>query len=148
MSPAGRLLALDVGDRRIGVAVSDPLGVTARPLLTLERKRAADDVAAVAQLVSEWEARILIVGHPLLPSGDRGEQALRVEAFVRRLKRAVDVPVSLWDESYTTVAALERMKARGVSEDDIRQRIDAEAAAVILEEWMRERENSPGANSP
>lgn len=114
--------------------------IIARPLLTLERTRVEDDVAAVAQLVAEWQAQTVVVGLPLLPSGDTGEQATRVQAFVRRLERMLDVPIALWDESYTTVEATARMRSRGVSRGESEAGIDAEAAAVILEEWMREHQ--------
>lgn len=132
----GRLLALDVGDRRIGVAVSDPLRILARPVTTIQR-RAAADVQAVVDLIAEWDVAQLVVGLPLLPSGDRGEQARAVEAFVRRLEAAVAIPIVLWDESYTTETAAERLRARGVAARAAKALIDAEAAAVILEEWLR-----------
>ncbi len=141
----GRLLALDVGDRRIGVAVTDPLRVLARPLTTIQRQRAIEGVRAVADLVAEWDVVRIIVGHPLLPSGDRGDQARSVEAFVGRLRAHVDVPIDLWDESYTTEAAATRLRSRGLDARAAKAHIDSEAAAVILEEWMREH---AGDSSP
>jgi putative Holliday junction resolvase len=144
----GRVLALDVGDRRIGVAVSDPLGITARPLTTLVRDRLRADLRAVAALVEEWEAACLVVGDPRLPSGDRGEQSEKVAAFVEALGPAVSVPIEMWDESFTTLAAAERRRERGGRAARDRSAIDAEAAAVILEEWLRSREASPPAPGP
>jgi putative Holliday junction resolvase len=135
-------MALDVGTRRIGVAVSDPLKLFARGLTTLQRTDPVADVQAVAALVTAWEAERLIVGHPLLPSGDRGERAVEVEAFVERLAVAVGCPIELWDESYTTLAATERLHGRGVTGREAQAQVDAEAAAVILEEWMREHGGS------
>ena len=132
----GRTMALDVGNRRIGVAVTDPLGLFARPLTTVVRRGQATDLAAVAALTRAWAIDRLVVGLPLLPSGDRGEQAVLVMAFVDALAPTVDVPVDLWDESYTTVTATERLRSYGA---DVRRQpaaIDAAAAAVILEEWL------------
>jgi putative Holliday junction resolvase len=125
----GRVLALDVGNRRTGVAISDALRITARPLLTLERSDPHADVVAIADLVADHQITAIVVGHPLLPSGDRGEQALLVEAFAAALTAELEVPVVLWDESYTTQAAAERV-GRGAAN------LDAAAAAVILEEWL------------
>jgi putative Holliday junction resolvase len=142
----GRLMALDVGDRRVGIAVSDPLALFARPLTTIERTETERDIAAIAELAAELETVRLIVGHPLLPSGDRGEQALRTEAIVAELKTALDVPIELWDESYSTLAARERLAESGADPATWRSRKDEAAAAVILEEWLRE--HSPPARMP
>lgn len=131
-------MALDIGDRRIGVAISDPLQVVARPLLVVERRGRAPDLERIAGLVREWNARSVIVGWPLMPSGDRGDQARTVEAFVRRLRRTLSVPIQLWDESYTTREAEARLRGRGIGWRAAKSVVDAEAAAVILEEWMRE----------
>jgi len=132
-------MALDVGLRRIGVAVTDPLGILARPLLAVDRTSPAADAAAIAALAVEWEAVRLVVGLPLLPSGDRGEQARNVEELVEVLRAATDVPIEMWDESGTTVTATERLDMRGRLRDEEKARLDAAAAAVILEEWLEAR---------
>lgn len=147
----GRVLALDVGDRRIGVAVSDPLGITVRALTTLTRARTrgaggaggagipSADIAAVLDRVRAEEAVCVVVGDPRLPSGDRGEQAERTDAFVAALAAALalaGIPIERWDESYTSEAAAARLRARGVDIRRNKAMIDAEAAAVILEEWL------------
>lgn len=145
-----RLMALDVGDRRIGVAVSDPLALFAQPLLAIDRQ-AVSGATAVAALLREWEIERVVVGLPLLPSGDRGQQAEAVLTFVRDLETVVEVPIELWDESFTTLAATARLAGaaggarRGsggahgaVARERERGRIDAVAAAVILEEWLSE----------
>jgi len=124
-------MALDVGDRRIGVAVSDPLGITTRPV---------GDVAVVMAAVREWEPARVVVGDPRLPSGDRGEQAEATDAFVTLLApelAALGIGIERWDESYTTETALARLRARGVDARRAKALVDAEAAAVILEEWLR-----------
>jgi putative holliday junction resolvase len=143
-----RVMSLDVGDRRVGVALTDPLGLFARPLTTIVRSDARTDVLAVADLVHVWEATRLIVGLPLLPSGDRGEQACAVESFVAALTPVLDVPIEWWDESFTTIEASDRLRERGMHPDRARQVIDATAAAVILEEWLRERDLAPSRRAP
>ena len=137
-----RVLALDVGNRRVGVAASDPLGLLARPLVTLGRTDEAGDLAAIVALVVREDACHVVVGLPLLPSGDRGEQAERVEAFMARLGPALEtagVSWSWWDESYTTLAAEDRRRERGARPGRGQASLDAEAAAVILEEWLAEQ---------
>ena len=137
---SGRLLALDVGDRRIGLAVSDPLALFARPLKTLQRSDEAADVAEIMAVVRDEAVTHVVVGHPLLPSGDRGEQALAVESFMDRLAPALAVAGvgwSYWDESYTTLTAQERRRERAARPRTSDPGLDAEAAAVILEEWLR-----------
>jgi putative holliday junction resolvase len=135
--PPGVILALDVGNRRTGSAACDALRIAVRPLETWQRGPDADEIARVGRLVDELRAVAVVVGHPLLPSGDRGEQALSVEAFVAALAQALDVPIEMWDESYTTLAAAERLDRRGRSKVGL----DAAAAAVILEEYLRHLEN-------
>jgi putative Holliday junction resolvase len=146
---AGRLLALDVGDRRVGVAVTDPLRLIATPLDVVERRTDDDALAAIVRLAREAQAVAVVVGLPLLPSGDRGEQAVKVEAFAAVLADRLGLPLGYWDESYTTLEAASRRRSR--SAPGRRQRsdpLDAEAAAVILEEWLaahRQGErNEPG----
>ena len=136
----GRVLALDLGNRRIGLAVTDPLRLFARPLRTLTRSADAVDRAALLGVVLEEGADYVVVGLPLLPSGDRGEQALAVTDFMAELAPLLaeaDVGWGYWDESYTTLAATERRRARGGRSTGADPGLDAEAAAVILEEWLR-----------
>ena len=135
----GRVMALDVGDRRIGVAVSDPLRLFARPLATLERRGEASDIAALAELVEAWSVQLVLVGLPLLPSGDEGEQAAKTLAFADTLGAALDTPVLMHDEAYSTVDAVELRRQRGGRSGKRDPGIDADAAAVILESWLRER---------
>ncbi len=138
MTP-GRVMALDVGERRIGVAISDPLRITVRGLTTIDRAR-ADACAAVVDSVAQWAPVCVVIGDPRLPSGDRGEQAESTDAFVARLApelARLGVPIARWDESYTSEAAIARLRARGVDTRRDKAAIDAEAAAIILEEWLR-----------
>ncbi len=131
-----RILALDVGERRIGVAVSDPLQVVARSLQVLKRSRLEQDLATVADLVKELEVETVIVGHPRTLRGQVGQQAQLVEKFVEELRGAIDVPIVLWDERLSTVTAARLLRDRGVKAKDQRDRIDATAAAVILQSYL------------
>ncbi len=133
----GRALALDLGLRRIGVALSDPLRVTARPLCTLRRQSRSADLERIRQLVAELKVAVVVVGWPLMPSGERGVRARWAEAFASALRKLLDVPVVLWDESYTTETAQARRRDRAAGRHRSQPaELDAEAAAVILEEWL------------
>jgi putative Holliday junction resolvase len=141
--PAGRIAALDVGDRRIGVAVSDPLRLFARPVGIIRRSDLDSDVACVRDCLRREEAVAVVVGLPLLPSGDRGEQAVKVEKFAGALAGVLGIPIDMWDESYTTLEAELRQRERGRRRDRrAAPALDAQAAAVILEEWLRVHESS------
>jgi putative Holliday junction resolvase len=95
----------------------------------------------VRERLKQEEAVGVVVGLPLLPSGDRGEQAIKVEAFLQALRAALTIPVDLWDESFTTLEAERRRRVRGGRRDKRTDlAIDAHAAAVILEEWLRAHE--------
>lgn len=140
-----RILALDVGDRRIGVAVSDPTGLIARPLRVLERRSKKEDFAAIAALVAEYGAERVVVGRPLTPKGRVGQQAQRVEKYAQALAEALPVPVELWDERYTTVAAEEILReTRKPSARREKRDVDALAAAVLLQDYLAARRLSSG----
>lgn len=140
-----RLLALDVGDRRIGVAISDPLGLWARPLTVLVRRSKQEDYQAIAQLVREHEVDRVIVGHPIGLKGDVGPQARKVERYAAGLAEHLSVPLLLWDERLSTAEAEEMLREGGESPREYRGRVDAVAAAVILQAYLNtieERERS------
>lgn len=142
-----RLLALDVGDRRVGVAVSDPLGMWARPLSVLVRRSREQDYKAIAALVDEHEVSLVIVGHPLEMHGEVGPQARRVERYAAGLAERLPVPLVLWDERLSTAEAERLLREAGESSRQYRGRIDAVAAAVILQSYLdavEEREDSVG----
>ncbi len=122
-----KVLALDYGSARTGVAVSDPTGTLARPLCTVERAGTDAGLAELARLVREEEAERIVVGLPLTLRGERGEQAAETERFVETLRAAVDVPVELWDERFTTDLA--QQTAGGAPEDAL-------AAAHLLSGWL------------
>lgn len=128
-----RVIALDVGERRIGVAVSDPTGTLATPHTVIQRRSKAEDFAAVARLVAELEAERVVVGLPLSLNGEVGPQARRVTRYARALARTLDVPVELHDERYSTVTADTLLVESGHRR---RVPIDAAAAAVILQDYL------------
>jgi putative Holliday junction resolvase len=126
-------MALDVGERRIGVAVSDPTGTLATPLTVIQRRSKAEDFAAVARLVAKLEIKRVVVGLPLSLSGEVGPQARRVTRYAQALAQTLDVPVALYDERYSTAIADELLA------ESRRKRpvpIDAAAAAVILQDYL------------
>jgi putative Holliday junction resolvase len=135
-----RVLALDMGERRVGVAVSDPTGTVARPLQTLARGSRQEDFAAIAGLVAEYDVGLVVVGRPLSLDGTEGPQARRVIRYVEALAARLPIRVVLWDERFTTAVAQEilrqsrgkkrRRQARSAGE------VDAIAAAVILQSYL------------
>ncbi len=131
-----RLLALDLGERRIGVAISDPTGTLARPLTTIVRSSRREDFEAIADLVSANEAKRVIVGLPLSLDGTEGPQARRIRRYADRLAQAVDVPLEFWDERYSSREAAEILGRTKRRRRDMRERIDATAAAVILQSYL------------
>lgn len=131
-----RLLGLDVGERRIGVALSDENLMLARPLMVIQRKSRQDDFVRIAAIVDEWGVGRVIVGVPLTMDGEIGLQARRVKRYARELGRALNVPVELFDESYSTVDAVNLMRMVGHSRQRRREAVDAVAAAVILQGYL------------
>jgi putative Holliday junction resolvase len=146
----GRVLAVDHGEKRIGVALSDALGILASPLCIL-KPPARERVDAVAQLAQEYAVAEIVVGHPRTLRGEVGPQARRVERFAEALQSAVDVPVRLWDERYSTREANDRLAASGKRSAGRRGRatlqVDALAAAVILQEYLDSRRSSRSSAS-
>lgn len=142
-----KLLALDVGDRRVGVAVSDPSGLIATPLAVIHRSSKETDFSRIARFVREQGAEMLVIGHPLNADGSAGPQALRVERYAAALTKALSleglcVGVIMWDEYGSTQRAQALMIGAGRKAKDRRQRLDAAAAAVILQDYLDERQSS------
>lgn len=132
---AGRVLALDLGDARIGVAISDDRRRIAVPLGTV-RTGAPRDVKAIAALVAEHGATLVVVGHPLLLSGQAGERAHHAERFAGALEALLEVPVLLQDERLSTVEADRALAESGASGRQRRRTVDRSAATVILQAWL------------
>ncbi len=133
-----RLLALDIGEKRIGVAISDETCTLARPLQVIERGRRADEIETLRSLLTRYQVETVIVGYPRSLSGAEGPQALQVKRYVERLSATLPVRVIWWDERYSTREATERLRAGGRRPADKGQ-IDAAAAAVILQDYLDAR---------
>jgi putative Holliday junction resolvase len=138
-----RVLGIDLGSRRIGVAVSDGLGLTAQPRTTIARHGGVRDLDAIAAAAKEADADRIVLGLPLDPEGQEGPAAQRARVFADKLRAAVGLPVELIDESFSTVEAEEVLLAADVSRAKRKQVIDKMAAAVILQRWLDARP-SPG----
>ena len=133
---SGRVLGLDLGDARIGVAVSDPDRRVAVSVGTVHVGQPPGELEAVAALVREHEATLVVVGLPLSMSGERGTQAHHVQSLAEALRVFLDVPVVFQDERLSTVEAERELRAAGVKGRDRRRVIDRSAAAVILQAWL------------
>ena len=132
------MLAFDPGERRIGVAASDETGLLASPVVVISRSSRVVDLQRVSELISRLQPVELLVGLPLLPSGDRGPQARRSERFAEQLREEFGLPVHLWNESYSTVEA-RRRRAAGPRGRKRSPYLDAEAAAVFLQDYLDAR---------
>jgi len=137
----GRIMALDVGGRRIGVALSDTTRVLASPLTTLRAEPRDRVIAQIAALVAQHEVAEVVVGLPLTLSGEVGPQAQTVQTFADELRRAVDVPLHLFDERLTSVAAERMMIDMGIKPERRKARIDEVAASIILQDFLETRRN-------
>jgi putative Holliday junction resolvase len=134
-----RVLALDIGQARIGVAVSDPDQILARSLKVIHRSSRQRDFAVIGRLVRELGVEKVIVGHPLSLDGTVGRQARRVERYTVALAESLDVPVVLRDERFSTAEARQLMIEAGHKRKTRRQKIDAVAAAVLLQDYLDEQ---------
>jgi putative Holliday junction resolvase len=140
------VLALDVGEARIGVAVSDDSGVLASPHGVVRRRSNAAAIAEIARVYTATGASALVIGLPISLDDALHAQAHAVQAFGRRVAAALGVPPIYWDERYSTVAAAERLRAAGVKPARIKERIDAVAAAIILQEYLDDARQRAGAD--
>ena len=135
----GRILGLDVGSKRIGVAVSDPLGITAQGLETLQRRNKRLDFEALGELVKTWEVTEIVVGFPLRMSGEEGVQAEKMQRFAGELRERLNLPVHLWDERLTSAEANRVLRETEMSIQRRGQVVDRMAAVLILQSWMEHR---------
>jgi|SRR5579859_303731 len=144
-----RLIGLDVGEVRIGVAISDPTGTLASAREVLARRPEAAALQVIKRLVEEEEAKAIIVGLPRSLSGELHSQATRVQEFADLLRNQVSVPVHFWDERLSTVAAEREMRAAGARRNKRKTMIDAVAAAIILQGYLdATRARGQGSTSP
>jgi putative Holliday junction resolvase len=139
-----RVVGIDLGSRRIGVAASDGLGLTAQPRATLPRHGGRRDIDAIAAAVREEGAERIVVGLPINPESGEGPAARRARDFAAKLTAALGLPVDLVDESFSTVEAEAVLLAADVSRQRRKQVVDKLAAAVILQRWLDGQRGSDG----
>jgi putative holliday junction resolvase len=132
---AGRVLALDLGDVRIGVAISDAERRLAVPLGVV-RTGAPADLKAIRSIVADNEVSLVVVGDPLLLSGERGDRSRKAAEFATALRAVLEVPVELQDERLSTVEAERALRSAGASGREARRSVDQSAATVILQSWL------------
>lgn len=140
-----RYLGLDIGNRRIGVAVSDELGLTAQPVLTLERRRsgssiAREDLRSLARVARRYGVAAIVVGNPVHLSGDQSSQAERVQAFAEELGALTGLPIRLWDERLTSREAHQILYEAGHARQEHRKVVDQVAATLILQSFLDEQQ--------
>lgn len=135
-----RYLALDVGSKRIGVAVSDELGLTAQPVLTLERRRnPREDLRSIARLCRRYEVAAIVVGNPLSLDGKITPQAAKIQSFAAELGELTSLPIHLWDERLTSHEASQILYESGHARQTHRRVIDQVAATLILQSFLDEQ---------
>jgi putative holliday junction resolvase len=145
---AGRVLAVDWGGKRFGLALSDPTRLIAQPLVTLTRRaHHRAPVADIVELIARHQVTLVVVGLPLDLEGAEGEAAGEVRTLGEAVARRSGVPVTYWDERLSTAAALRSARAVGVRDRDSRARIDQMAAVAILQGWL-DAQRAAGTGAP
>lgn len=139
MEQSGRILAIDYGSRRMGLAVSDPLGITAQGLETLERRNKRSDFARLEKLIREYQVREIVLGNPLRMSGEEGAQSQKVAEFAEELRRRFELPVHLWDERLTSAEANRILREAELSIQKRAAAVDRMAATLILQSFLQAR---------
>jgi len=140
--PGGRVLALDVGKKRIGLAISDELGITAQGLETLQRSRIREDLEKLGSIASRLNANVLLVGRPLHMSGSESRQSEYTKEFAERLGKWIGLPVVYWDERLTSAEAERLLRTAGVSLEEKKAAVDRLAAILLLESYLGYLENT------
>ncbi len=131
-----RLLAIDYGDVRMGLAVNDALGITAQGICSFKRSSLKNDIDKIKEVMISHHVEEIIVGMPYMLNGEKGGKAKEVDAFISTLREYLTVPVVEWDERYTTVQAEEILDSSGVKRKKKRSVVDMLAATFILESYM------------
>lgn len=138
-SRPGRWLALDVGKKRIGLAVSDELGITAQGIETLHRTRIRDDITRLKDVVQHWNVSALLVGKPIHMSGSDSRQSEYTREFAERLSNELHLPVTYWDERLTSVEAGRLLREAGSTLEQRKKAIDRLSAVLLLESYLENR---------
>jgi putative Holliday junction resolvase len=132
----GRILALDLGKKRIGLAMSDQLGITAQGLPTLQRTNIREDLEALTRLIGQYGVTLLLMGNPLHLSGKEGRQAEYTREFADRLQKKTGLELRFWDERLTTVEAHRVLRESGISIEKRARAVDRLAAVILLESYL------------
>ena len=132
----GRVLALDLGKKRIGLAMSDLLGITAQGLPTLQRTRIRDDLDALARVIDENNVTLILMGHPLHMSGREGRQAEYTREFAARLANRTGLEIRFWDERLTTVEAQRVLRSSGIGIEKRARAVDRVSAVILLSSYL------------
>jgi len=140
---AGRIFALDIGTKRVGVAVCDELRITVRPVTTIERKSWKKLLSQVKQFVAEYDATALVLGLPYNFDGSESEMSAEARRLAGNFALSLKIPVFLQDERVTSYEAKARLWRRGLSEREAEKEKDAEAAAIILEDFLDRIKKKP-----
>ena len=140
------LLGLDIGDIRIGVALSDELGVAAHPLCTLTRKNRKVDLIAISDLVSIHKVERVVIGLPISLDGSIGPQAEKIQRFAKRLAQVIDIPIEFQDERFTTAEAEEVLRALNKDAEEQKELIDEVAAVIILTDYLNQNAETESVN--
>ena len=143
MMQTTRILALDLGKRRIGLALSDELGITAQGIDTLHRTRLREDLVKLGQLIRENNVSLILMGNPVHMSGQEGRQSDYSRDFAKRLQESAGVDVKLWDERLTTVEAQRVLRESGISLQKRNQAVDRLSAVILLESYLDSLERQP-----
>jgi len=141
-----RILAIDYGARSIGLAITDELQLIVRPLIAISSKK--EGVERIRSICDEYDVETIVVGLPLRLDGTHGDAADRVTVFISELRGVIGVPIVTQDERLTTRAAEEMLRAQGVPWQKRREKIDAYAAAIILEDYLTSTRPSPNREEP
>ena len=137
MTPSqSRILALDLGKKRIGLAISDPLGITAQGLPNLVRVNKRTDFAALEQLIRERQVSLILMGNPINMRGDEGRQSGWVREFAQALEERTGLPVKLWDERLTSVEANRVLRSSGISIQKRAAAVDRLSAVILLQSYL------------
>jgi putative Holliday junction resolvase len=140
MELKGRVMAIDLGEKRIGLAISDPLRLVAQAHSVIKRKSRREDFARYQQVIAEQDITLVVMGLPVPLSGIEGDKAAWVRDYSADLQTHLTVPVILWDEALSTKRAEASLRAQGRKLKKIKERVDAVAAAFILQDYLEANE--------
>jgi putative Holliday junction resolvase len=142
-SSSGRCLALDIGDKRVGMAISDELNISITTLQPIQRSSWKHLLRRVAEIIRHYDAKILVIGLPLKMDNTDGSAAAEMRRLAEKFRLSLAVPVVLQDEKLTTFAARQKLQALGCGEEEIEARLDSEAALIILEDFISSLRQQP-----